>query len=1336
MNCWKYLRTGWVGLVGATCLALAGYSGHSQGAVVYGASGAIATGTTSLSVPYPTGIAAGNLLVLSVGNKYPTNGPATPAGWTLVAQGTGGSGGSGVDSGNVYATVFVKEAVGTESGNLALTLTSADTAMAQMYRYTKTAGASWNYAATTGADTSAGTSWSVTGAANPGIVAGDIVIATSAMNGNRVSNWGESISATGVTFAAATERMDSNSGTGQDMGMVVSEHSVSSGTATAAPVYSMTGSSGSANANSPTGASVMLRIREMAAPTASKSFASKTIAPGGTSVLTITITNPNNAAITGLAFTDTYPSTNLKNAVAATASQCGGTVTGALNGSSLSLSGGSVAANSSCTVSVTVTSSVESAYVNSTGTITSSNAPSASAANALLTVSSLNCFNDDFNRADGAPAGNWVVTNEGGAFGNPAIVSNRLRLTDTTNNNSTMAALQQLFPGAGNKVVVEFDHLAYNGSGADGIAIVLSDASVAPVPGAFGGSLGYAPKQVSLGGDTTHPGFAGGWLGLAIDEFGNFSNNTEGRQGGSAPGATADSIAIRGSGSAYSGYPYHRGTATLSPGIDVAGSTPAPGYRYRITVDHTDGVHAYTSVERNTGAGFSTLISSYDAKAESGQAAVPVNWLLSFTGSTGGATNIHEIDNLQVCSTNAQVVPTLDHVRILHDGSALTCSAEDIQIKACADSTCSTLYTGSVTVDLSTIAGATWSADPITFSGGQTTVTLAKATAGTVTLGGTVTSPSATTTAASCYIGATANCSLTYTLTSACFDVAEVGKNAVTPIYTKLAGTLFSLDVISLSGSSQTPTAVALVDASSGTCGTYTALQASSTANAAIAGNGRKTYDFTYNSAAPNVRVRVTTAGGTACSSDNFAIRPGTFVLSTSSSLSPGSNTPTAGSNFNLTATAKRSNGTTDVASGYTGTPTTDATKVADHNSAAIATGALTGSFSAGGGVSATGATFQYHDVGTITFNADSVVDTSFTAVDQVTGFIGGVDHGSNGDCVASSVSNTLASGLYYGCTVGSGTLGPLGRFKADHFDLTASFTGASCGVGTGNEFTYMDQDALALNLRLLAKSSGGVTLSRYTAGYASAGTLAITGDNGGAAVALSRLSSPALQAVAWSSGAYASSTTLPDTHIFTRTAAPDGPYDAFRIKVVVTDPDGAKVTQLNGAAYVQTNATDPVYSPTTKIRYGRLRFTNAFGSEQLPLSIFAQTEYYNGSGWVLNTLDNCTTLQSLGGAPSLPALNLTTPTGSAATTTPRCNVGTAACTAAAGVACNANTAISGGSLGMCLTASGATGYTDFTFSPPSYLLLSNMINNTGARASFGLHNKGNNRIIYRRERY
>ena len=939
------------------------------------------------------------------------------------------------------------------------------------------------------------------------------------------------------------------------------------------------------------------------------------------------------------------------------------------------------------------------------------------ASQSLALRSAIVCFTDNFN---GALSGNWIMANESGTFGNPRIVNQRLRLTDATTAVSTMAALQQLFPAAGNKIVVEFDHFAYNGSGADGMCVVLSDASVAPVPGAFGGSLGYAPKQASAGGDTTHAGFAGGWLGIALDEYGNFSNPTEGRTGG--PGLRLDSAAIRGSGSLYTGYIYLAGTATLAPGIDNAGSTTAaPGYRYRITIDHTDGVQALTSVERDTGTGFATLVSSFDAKAAAGQAAVPANWYLSFTGSTGGSVNIHEFDNLRVCSTQPQPLPTLDHVRILHDGQALTCAAENIDLKACADASCSTLYLGPVTVNLTNIPGATWSSDPITFSGGQVTVSLTKNTAGTVTLGGTVTSPAATNTTAVCYNGATQSCSLTYTSSAACFDAVETGRSASTPIYTKLAGTAFSLDVLALSTGFTGPVSIALVDptAPSGNCSDFSAgLTAEAAYSFTTGDNGRHTFNFNYPYAAKNVKVRIrnTSTNQSACSSDNFAIRPQQFMLSTTTPppLNPATDTLRAGANFNLSAAS-------GVTSGYTGTPTTDPTKIVDHNNAAIGPGTLTGAFTAATGSSAAG-TFQYLDVGTITLNVNAVLDATFTAVDQVTGLVGTVDHGTGGDCIANSASNTQSVG-FYGCTIGSSALGPLGRFYPDHYEVTANLT-AAC-----NGFTYMNQPALGVSLAIQAMASAGATpLSRFTSGYGFPADLSVIGDNNGTAIdPLNNRLTPDLPAFQWASGAYTGS----GAYSFDRAASPDGPYDDFKLKVTVTDNDGAQITRLNGSTITGVGFE---FSPATKIRYGRLRLPNAFGPETAPLIMALRAEYYNGTGFVTNTLDNCTSL------PLATRIFLTNPAtagGAEQPGTTAMNVGSATTSAIM-----ANAPFASGDAGLSFSAPGAgnVGFVDIRVDVSPYPWLQIDWDNNGgldlnlnARANFGIY-RGNDRIINWRE--
>ena len=122
------------------------------------------------------------------------------------------------------------------------------------------------------------------------------------------------------------------------------------------------------------------------APTATMSFAPAGIQPNGVSTLTITIANSNASALTGVAFTDTLPA----NLVVATpnglANTCGGTATATGGTGSVSLTGGTVAANSSCSVGVNVTAAFTGTYLNSSGPVTSNEAPAGSPANATLAV--------------------------------------------------------------------------------------------------------------------------------------------------------------------------------------------------------------------------------------------------------------------------------------------------------------------------------------------------------------------------------------------------------------------------------------------------------------------------------------------------------------------------------------------------------------------------------------------------------------------------------------------------------------------------------------------------------------------------------------------------------------------------------------------------------------------------------------------------------------------------------------------------------------------------------------------------------------------------------------
>src|SRR5207302_883856 len=79
--------------------------------------------------------------------------------------------------------------------------------------------------------------------------------------------------------------------------------------------------------------------------------------PWGTSTLTLTITNPNTGttALNGVAVTDSFPTGLQVAAVPGASNTCGGTFAPAAGDTTISLTGGTIAASSSCAVSVNVT---------------------------------------------------------------------------------------------------------------------------------------------------------------------------------------------------------------------------------------------------------------------------------------------------------------------------------------------------------------------------------------------------------------------------------------------------------------------------------------------------------------------------------------------------------------------------------------------------------------------------------------------------------------------------------------------------------------------------------------------------------------------------------------------------------------------------------------------------------------------------------------------------------------------------------------------------------------------------------------------------------------------
>lgn len=349
------------------------------------------------------------------------------------------------------------------------------------------------------------------------------------------------------------------------------------------------------------------------------------------------------------------------------------------------------------------------------------------------------CFIENFSSTT-----NWYPTTLNNSTA-PSLQSfpSRLRLTTNAQNQSTAITFKRSFPALGNKMTIEFDYYGFGGSGADGVALVLSDATVTPSPGSYGGSLGYAQRN------NGNSGFAGGWLGIGFDEFGNYQLPAEGRVGGRTGNNTnwRDSVGIRASAS--KSYKWLAGTNTLSPGIDTGNNTLGPGHRYRITVDSritSPSQQVLFKLERRTSStgSYSTLIDTLNLMAQD-QSAPPANLLLSYTGSTGDNTNFHDITNIQVCtqqpSTPIELGSQLHHIEFSYPASPLTCNPTEVTIKACANASCTELYTSPVTLTLAAVGGSWSGTNPFTFTG-STTKNLIKTTAGSFTLA--VTSSSVT----------------------------------------------------------------------------------------------------------------------------------------------------------------------------------------------------------------------------------------------------------------------------------------------------------------------------------------------------------------------------------------------------------------------------------------------------------------------------------------------------------------------------------------------------------------------------------------------------------------
>ncbi len=149
----------------------------------------------------------------------------------------------------------------------------------------------------------------------------------------------------------------------------------------------------------------------LAPPEIVKSFSPNPIYVNEPSTLTFTITNPNaETAITGVAFIDDLP-LNVTVPTAPAASQCGGTVsTSIIAGprTRIQLTGGTIAAGGSCTLTVVTTSSFTGDYKNISGVVSSTNAGTGNTATDTLAVQAVHPGISIQKQVATSPSGPWT----------------------------------------------------------------------------------------------------------------------------------------------------------------------------------------------------------------------------------------------------------------------------------------------------------------------------------------------------------------------------------------------------------------------------------------------------------------------------------------------------------------------------------------------------------------------------------------------------------------------------------------------------------------------------------------------------------------------------------------------------------------------------------------------------------------------------------------------------------------------------------------------------------------------------------------------------------------
>ena len=866
------------------------------------------------------------------------------------------------------------------------------------------------------------------------------------------------------------------------------------------------------------------------------------------------------------------------------------------------------------------------------------------------------CFTEAFVNTN-----KWYASAYGSGSVIPSIQTNpqRLRLTTNQIEQATSMTFKRRFPAAGNKVSVEFTYYSWNNSsnnGADGIAVVLSNAQDVPYPGSFGGSLGYAQRS-----NPNNPGFRGGWLGIGLDEFGNYSSATEGRSGG--PGYRANAVAVRG---AQPGYQYLQGTNSLATELDQTNtSTPQPGHRYRISIDSTTtspSQKALIKVERATNSlssdpAYSTIIPEFDAAAISGQT-VPQDFFLSFTGSTGSNVNFHEIAAVKVCSVQpapeVEIGAQVHHFEFSYASQGLTCESSAVTIKACANQACSSLYTGNVTLTLSATNGASWvGGDSVTLTNGQAVKYLSKTSSGETKL-------------------SVASANVLSSNSEVCFE-NSVQDNACTFSFadTGLKFSTIPNQIAGLNSPSKVQLQVVKTDTNTGACVARVTPNASvkfayqcvdpvsciagqtfTVDGSAIASNpesGVSQYtavprSFDSVNARTEFTIKYTDVGKIRVhamlelaaqgvqpaltlqqQSNEFIVRPDRIIVQSVNRADGTLNPATASSGLGFVAAGEEFKVVLDVLN-------REGSKTPNYGKETVQETVGLNSVLAYPLISGAAC-----DAATSNCQPNPAV-VSATAFTPVAGSAGSFETTTAKWMQVGSIqlNGKISDENYMGAgdTASPNPSVLVGRFYPHHFVLTVPPNSVKDACEAGN-FSYMGAPAISMQANVDAMAMDGTTiLTNYNSlankTYTATADIGLVAENanGGSELSsrLSTVSAP------WKDGRWTFNSTTMNFAKLT-TLVPDGPYSALQLGLTVRSERDSRnfvSTSLNMNAATTTdcvtagNCNAVQTGSPIDVRFGRFALLNAAGPEDQNLPITLQSQYWNGSRFERNLSDSC----------------------------------------------------------------------------------------------------------------